>query len=284
MKRIILLSTFISSFAFGQVGINTVNPQGVFHIDGAKNNPASGVPNTAQQADDFTVKANTGLGGGTVSVGIGTTAPTESLDVASGHVRIREIQLGTGSDQLVAVTPTGILRRAGGEVFSVEDTGNRVLDAKGGPDLTADTWVDSMWNFLKLPEVYDPLNAYDPNTGIFKVPKDGLYYIYGVCGFNTPSAGSGVFDGTAGNAFSSIRVDGEEGRVATTNITIYRGTRNPGKEANLFFAVSNATIWLKAGQQVSFQFLTFGASNMVATLGDLKISGQFSRFIVNKIL
>lgn len=33
---------FLSSVTFAQVGINTHNPQGSFHVDGAKDNPISG--------------------------------------------------------------------------------------------------------------------------------------------------------------------------------------------------------------------------------------------------
>ncbi|NML72459.1 hypothetical protein HHL23_22160 [Chryseobacterium sp. RP-3-3] len=54
----------IGSLAFGQVGINTQNPQGVFNIDGAKNNAVTGTPTAAQLKDDFIVTASgsTGIG------------------------------------------------------------------------------------------------------------------------------------------------------------------------------------------------------------------------------
>ncbi len=78
MKKntIILGILFLSTTAYSQVGINTVNPQGVFHVDGAKDNPTTGVPNTAQQANDVivTVAGN---------VGVGTTSPTRKLEIVS---------------------------------------------------------------------------------------------------------------------------------------------------------------------------------------------------------
>jgi len=54
----------ISSLAWSQVGINTQNPQGIFNIDGAKNNAATGAPTATQMADDFIVTASgsTGIG------------------------------------------------------------------------------------------------------------------------------------------------------------------------------------------------------------------------------
>ncbi|WP_414846436.1 hypothetical protein [Chryseobacterium sp. IT-36CA2] len=72
----------ISALAHSQVGVNTVNPQGVFNVDGAKDNPTTGVPNAAQQSNDFTV-TNTG------NVGIGTTAPSAKLDLA-GTIKIKD--------------------------------------------------------------------------------------------------------------------------------------------------------------------------------------------------
>ena len=49
------LSILFSGIIFtkGQVGINTQNPQGIFHIDGAKNNPNSGAPSVLEQNDDI---------------------------------------------------------------------------------------------------------------------------------------------------------------------------------------------------------------------------------------
>ncbi|MCT2407900.1 hypothetical protein NZD88_10150 [Chryseobacterium antibioticum] len=77
MKKIILLlATIAFGFMHSQVGINTANPLGVLHVDGLKDNPATGAPTAPQGSNDFTV---TSVG----SVGIGTIAPNASaiLDV-----------------------------------------------------------------------------------------------------------------------------------------------------------------------------------------------------------
>ncbi|SDQ81432.1 hypothetical protein SAMN05421664_2696 [Chryseobacterium soldanellicola] len=268
-----------------QVGINTTNPQGIFHIDGGKDNPKTGVPSIVQQSNDFIVNASTGIGQGTISVGVGTTNPTERLDLANGNLRIRDINstIGTGSDKLLVADNNGVIKLAGGEGFSVNDSGNRILDAKSGATLSADNdWNDNEFTTLKLNEQYDAMNSYDPSTGEFTIPKDGLYFMYGVCGFITPQSGSGVFDGTSGDAFTAIVVDG--GRVSTAHNVIFRGAKNPGTNANLFFLVANSTLWLKAGQKITLQFLTYGTSNMVGSLSDLKIDKSSSRFVINKIL
>ncbi|GAA5093283.1 hypothetical protein GCM10023210_23550 [Chryseobacterium ginsengisoli] len=77
MKKIILLITSISFMSmYSQVGINTSNPRGIFHVDGAKDNATTGIPTATQQANDFVVTSNG-------SVGIGTNLPNASaiLDV-----------------------------------------------------------------------------------------------------------------------------------------------------------------------------------------------------------
>ncbi|WP_426480522.1 hypothetical protein [Chryseobacterium sp. R2ACT005] len=83
-KNILHLSMILlSSFAYSQVGINTANPQGIFNVDGAKDNPSTGAPSAAQQLNDFTVTS-------TGKVGIGKTNPTEALDVI-GKIKLSEL-------------------------------------------------------------------------------------------------------------------------------------------------------------------------------------------------
>lgn len=77
MKKCLLLTILFPISAFCQVGVNTSNPQGVFHVDGAKDNPITGSPNSSQQANDFII---TSAG----NVGIGTTSPTTKLEITSG--------------------------------------------------------------------------------------------------------------------------------------------------------------------------------------------------------
>jgi len=284
-KLLLIISIFSSSLFFAQVGINTPNPQGMLHIDGGKDNPKTGNPSVVQQSNDFVVAVNSGVGQGAISVGVGTTVPTERIDVVNGSIRIRDINnnVGLGSDRVLVADANGVVKVAGGDAFSVNNSGNRILNATAGTGLSADNdWNDNEFTTLKLDEQYDSMNSYNPVTGEFIVPKDGLYFMYGVCGFNTPSEGSGSFDGTSGDAFTALVVDG--GRVSTAHNVIYRGTKNPGMTANLFFLVTNSTLWLKAGQKVTLQYLTYGTNNMVGSLTDLKIDKSSSRLIINKIL
>ena len=78
MKRKLIYSLFLLTgnyiFISAQVGIQTSNPQGVFNIDAAKDNPATGTPSAAQQANDVAVTA-------AGNMGIGTTVPTNKLHI-----------------------------------------------------------------------------------------------------------------------------------------------------------------------------------------------------------
>jgi hypothetical protein len=71
---VLLCITF--NTAFSQIGINTSNPQAQFHIDGAKDNPVSGTPTVAQQANDVVVTQDGRLG-------VGTNSPTSKMEINS---------------------------------------------------------------------------------------------------------------------------------------------------------------------------------------------------------
>lgn len=102
-KQFLIGSLLVSSLAFSQVGINTANPQTTLHVDGGKDNPASGTPSAAQQANDFAVTS-------TGSTGIGTITPTNTLDV-NGTARIRTVnQAGTGvAVSAIYTDPNGVI-------------------------------------------------------------------------------------------------------------------------------------------------------------------------------
>ena len=84
MKKNIIISIglLLSGFSYSQVGINTANPQGIFNIDGGKDNPTTGSAHTnAQQLNDFTVTA-------AGNVGIGKIAPSTKLHITTGGTAI----------------------------------------------------------------------------------------------------------------------------------------------------------------------------------------------------
>jgi len=73
MKKLyilLILSLIFNNLTYGQVGINTENPQGLFHVDGkstsATTNATTGVPTLEQQSDDFIVMPNGSVGIGAI--------------------------------------------------------------------------------------------------------------------------------------------------------------------------------------------------------------------------
>lgn len=68
------LLLFSITLAAQNIGINTKQPLGVFHVDSKENNPKTGIPSSAQQIDDFVItdKGN---------IGIGTIKPENKLHI-----------------------------------------------------------------------------------------------------------------------------------------------------------------------------------------------------------
>lgn len=88
MKKILLLMGIFYigiTYVYGQVGINTQNPQGVLHID------SKGDTSLSTNTDDDIVVDNNG------NMGIGTIAPQAKLDIL-GKIRIND---GTQEDGYV---------------------------------------------------------------------------------------------------------------------------------------------------------------------------------------
>ncbi|SIQ96837.1 hypothetical protein SAMN05880574_1413 [Chryseobacterium sp. RU37D] len=78
-KNLLLLGTciVISTTTYaqsGNVGINTSNPQAMLHIDGGKDNPTTGAPSAAQEANDVVVTSAGRLGIGTINPGVSMQA------------------------------------------------------------------------------------------------------------------------------------------------------------------------------------------------------------------
>ena len=80
MKNFTIMVAMLFSMgaAYSQVGVNTTNPQGIFNVDGAKDNSSTGVPSVTAQDNDVVIDA-------TGKVGIGTATPGAKLDIISNN-------------------------------------------------------------------------------------------------------------------------------------------------------------------------------------------------------
>lgn len=121
MKNTIVLSTLLfSAFAFGQVGVNTQNPQGTFHIDGAKDNPSTGTPSILQQANDVIINSSGNLG-------IGTTTPSTKVEITkttSGAVKITDGTQGNNKIFVSDANGTGTWRNTSPPVVIESNSGS----------------------------------------------------------------------------------------------------------------------------------------------------------------
>ncbi|MDR6369181.1 hypothetical protein J2795_000582 [Chryseobacterium bernardetii] len=143
MKRNLLLAGLLTTFSLvakSQVGINTTNPQGVFNIDGLKNNPTTGVPTAVQAADDLVMTSNGNLG-------LGLTAPGTTLDV-KGAITNRETALAVAGNAVTIPANVSLVRLTGAatanvaiSAFAAPNPGQRLIvynNTTGGFGATLD--------------------------------------------------------------------------------------------------------------------------------------------------
>ncbi len=113
MKANSLLSMMLppllcASYVYGQVGVNTRNPVGVFHVDGKKDNNTTGIPTLQQQLNDFIITASGSVGIGTVNPD--TSAALDMSSIKNKGILIPIITLTSNTDQTtIPLTKTGLL-------------------------------------------------------------------------------------------------------------------------------------------------------------------------------
>lgn len=190
-KLIILLTLFSYVSLFSQIGINTENPQQLFHTDGKSSasttNPTTGAPSLEQQVDDVVI-TNQG------KLGIGVTTPTQSLDV-NGRTRIRNTDVLTSTSvSPIFVDENGLVGKANispqsqiafyssksTSIFtpSIYNTGNEQIVPITSSDQTLNT-----------------LNITIPQTGNLRISQSGNYLIGASLNFGlrSPTAEARIF-------------------------------------------------------------------------------------------
>lgn len=106
MKKTVLLIVALTGsvlvFAQGKVGVNNTNPQGVLHVDGKKDNPATGAPSITQANNDVIVTEDG-------KIGAGTLTPGARLDVrgASQGQAIKIVDGTQGVDRVLTSDANG---------------------------------------------------------------------------------------------------------------------------------------------------------------------------------
>lgn len=172
----ILLFCLFNNLVLSQVGINTGNPLGKFHIDGKGDNPnGTNILDSLQQANDFVVTPSGFTGVGTINpivkfdlrstglknaLGLGTTTITAN-DAGAGAVRyeslLSKFQISDGTNWETAI------------VYPVKSVVVARLINPFSVSYNSDV------NIVGWDEVKDLSNSFDPVTGIFTAPRDGIY-------------------------------------------------------------------------------------------------------------
>lgn len=181
MDKIILatIALLFSNICVAQIGINTENPQAIFHIDGASTlvttNPLTGTVTPDQATDDVVITTSG-------NVGIGTITPVTRVDIKSstpGAIRIVDSTEGEG--KVLTSNANGVASWASMSITggASSTTWFALLDGDWGPDIFQNTYtVRQIGNYNKENVMSDPSKgSIDPTSGVITVPYTGKYRI-----------------------------------------------------------------------------------------------------------
>jgi hypothetical protein len=182
MKKIFFsVLSLVSLATFAQIGINTQIPQASFHVDGAKNNPPTGIPSVAQQSDDMVVTSSGNMG-------IGTITPTSKLEVKSATANTSGLKFSN----LNSATPV-----AAGATLGVDASGN-VITVNGN------SFSPAFGRAVLANTVNIPAAGAQYDLVTFTLPSAGTYLItYSIRGEIQVTGSSGYLVGFLSTAPSA---------------------------------------------------------------------------------
>lgn len=207
-KTIVFSSLFLSALAFSQVGINTSNPQGAFNVDGAKDNPATGTPSAAQQANDFVVTTSG-------NTGIGTTSPTTKLHVNSATQGALRITDGTEADGRVLTSDANGLGTWKPVAFSSSIEGTWLIGNRPNPVTVtaANSVAAGFYNSIARLSL--------PSAGTYLVFLNADFGFINSNGSAPPAPGSLQYLVTKGPVTNATNLSGAIGGIPGTWNTLY---------------------------------------------------------------
>lgn len=207
MKKCFLLifSLLSAGLCTSQVGVNTENPRGVFHIDAKANTGVAGI----NISDDVIVDSE-----GKMS--IGTLTPQAKLDI-NGNLRIGDAPVIANSSVLVRDNTTGLVGTAVAvptKVAFIQSTEAQKLTTQIEKDLF-NTGVPVQVTWSPVDVVSNNVVNFNDPTDEFIISQKGLYELSGFLNYATYSTIPATYPTTVDAGRSgvnvSIQVDRNDG-------------------------------------------------------------------------
>lgn len=255
-------------------GVGTRNPQGAFHVDGRKDNAKTGTPSTAQATNDFIV-TNSGL------VGVGNITPKVKLDLRSdslqnaiglGTTALSAATAGAGAIRYYPYNGGSDLQYSDGEkwvsIFVAPQKASVIAQLRSAQTIPAKKeTIISNWT-----EIEDITSSFNPSTGAFVAPRDGVYSFVLTLNFVNGSIISGSYiqvqfvDTNNSSSVKVIRSFGESSRTSQAGIT------------------QTATLMLTKGAtvtpQVYYTFLNSGSRALRIDANQNNPNGGFNNLMI----
>ncbi len=188
---VISLLSLITNYYKGQgIGINTVNPIGILHTDGAKDNPTTGNNfSTNQQLNDVIITKDGKLGAGNISpnskldlrnaangaIGIGNTTLTANY-LGEGAIRYNngiEYSNGQSWNKILPNLPSNKVLVIATKTNNSVKLGTPTASVNNGLQNRRSNYLVE-WN-----KIFESNNAstFNATTGVFTAPRDAVYVV-----------------------------------------------------------------------------------------------------------
>ncbi|MDR6197577.1 hypothetical protein [Siphonobacter sp. SORGH_AS_0500] len=227
-------------------------------------------------SNDFVLNLTNG------NLGIGQGTPAAKLDVL-GNIKIAD---GTqGARKVLTSDANGLASwQTSGFTAPADPYTTPYVSASGSGtlDFNNNGWNNNGITVLKLDQVSDANNVYDPSTGIITIKDEGVYSFIGFIYLTVANASGTAFDGSGGELTSYIRVKSNGASdfttVANSVLRVFKGSSIPFG-VNRYNGTVNGTLYLKAGDQIAIFFKTYGTGNMDGQNGNgVSINKDLSMF------